>query len=113
MQTSLFWFLNSHPQALAQCDTYLRNKNIKQEAEYDTAGSAKMIATGHLQGVAAVASELAATHYGLEILERGIEDDSNNFTRFLLLRSKPVHLPPGIAAKTSIVFSMKANVAGK
>jgi len=102
----------SHPQALAQCDTYLRDKGIVAEAQYDTAGSAKMIAAEKMQGVAAVASELAARHYGLEILDRGIEDDSNNFTRFLLLRTKPVHLPPGIQAKTSIVFSMKANVAG-
>ena len=102
----------SHPQALAQCDTYLRQKNIHAEAQYDTAGSAKMIAEQQLQGVAAVASKLAAQHYGLEILEEGIEDDSNNFTRFLLLRTRPVHLPPGIQAKTSLVFSMKANVAG-
>jgi exosome complex component RRP43 len=102
----------SHPQALAQCDTYLRNKNIIAEAQYDTAGSAKMIATQKMHGVAAIASELAAQHYGLDILERGIEDDCNNFTRFLLLRTTSVHLPPGIQAKTSLVFSMKANVAG-
>ena len=56
-------------------------------------------------------AELAAKHYGLKILDSGIEDDSNN-TRFLLLRTRPVRLPPGIDAKTSIVFSMKENVAG-
>ena len=102
----------SHPQALAQCDAYLRGKGIVAENQYDTAGSAKMISEGRLEGVAAVASRLAAKHYGLKILDSGIEDDSNNFTRFLLLRTRPVRLPPGIDAKTSIVFSMKENVAG-
>ncbi len=102
----------SHPQALAQCDAYLRGKGIVAESQYDTAGSAKMIAAGQLRGVAAVASVLAAKHYGLEILDSGIEDDSNNFTRFLLLRKEPIRLPPAIDAKTSIVFSMKDNVAG-
>ena len=102
----------SHPQALAQVDTYLRKRKIIAEAQYDTAGSAKMIAAQNLVGVAAVASELAAHHYGLDILDRGIEDDTNNYTRFILLRKTPVRLPAGIPAKTSIVFSMQANVAG-
>ena len=102
----------SHPQALAQVDTYLRKRKIIAEAQYDTAGSAKMIAAQNLVGVAAVASELAAQHYGLDILDRGIEDDTNNYTRFILLRKAPVRLPAGIPAKTSIVFSMQANVAG-
>ena len=41
----------------------------------------------------------------------GIEDDQNNFTRFILLRADPVSLPPGVACKTSIVFSLD-NIAG-
>jgi len=106
----------SHPQALAQCDSYIKrlgNRTSKGapigEAAYDTAGSAKMISDGKLAGVAAICSELAADYYGLEILDRGIEDDQNNFTRFLLLRCNPVRIPPGIPSKTSIVFSLENN----
>lgn len=101
----------SHPQALAQCATYLKSLGVEGEQAYDTAGSAKLIADGNLKGVAAICSELAAGHYGLDILEKGIEDDSNNFTRFLLLRTSPVRIPAGMKCKTSIVFSLD-NIAG-
>jgi len=101
----------SHPQALAQCDSYIRNLGVVKEAAYDTAGSAKLIADGKLVGVAAICSEIAARHYGLEILDEGIEDDDGNFTRFLLLRNAPVRIPLGIKCKTSIVFSLE-NQAG-
>ncbi|CAE7525358.1 TYRAAT2 [Symbiodinium necroappetens] len=101
----------SHPQALAQCSSYLKKQGIVAEAAYDTAGSAKLIAEGKLEGVAAICSELAAEHYGLEVLDKGVEDDDNNFTRFLLLRSEPVSVPPGVKCKTSVVFSLE-NMAG-
>lgn len=96
----------SHPQALAQCDSFIKSKGKKSEAAYDTAGSAKLISEGKLEGVAAICSDLAAGYYGLEVLESGIEDDSSNFTRFLLLRVDPVRIPPGVKSKTSIVFSL-------
>mmetsp|Transcript_62314 Transcript_62314/g.140399 ORF Transcript_62314/g.140399 Transcript_62314/m.140399 type:complete len:629 (-) Transcript_62314:83-1969(-) len=99
----------SHTQALAQCDSYIKRLGVPGEAAYDTAGSAKMILEGKLEGVGAICSELAADYYGLEILDRGIEDDSNNFTRFLLLRRDPVRIPAGIKCKTSIVFSLQNN----
>ncbi|CAK9046367.1 unnamed protein product [Durusdinium trenchii] len=101
----------SHPQALAQCNSYLKSNELVGEAAYDTAGSAKLISEGKLKGVGAICSELAAEHFGLEILEKGIEDDQNNFTRFILLRPHPVHIPPGLPCKTSIVFSLD-NIAG-
>lgn len=101
----------SHPQALAQCDSYIARSGIKKEASYDTAGSAKMISEGKLEGVAAICSELAADYFGLEILDRGIEDDSKNFTRFLLLARCPVRVPVGVKSKTSVVFSL-VNQAG-
>lgn len=101
----------SHPQALAQCNSYLKSNDLVGEAAYDTAGSAKLIAEGPLKGVGAICSELAAEHFGLEVLEKGIEDDPNNFTRFILLRAHPVSLPPGVPCKTSIVFSLD-NIAG-
>ena len=104
----------SHPQALAQCDNFLRGLGITPIPTYDTAGSAKMIAEGRLpdkctpENTAAIASELAGTTYGLNCLDVGIEDDDTNFTRFLLLGRKGVvqHLTKKTPAKTSIVFTL-------
>lgn len=102
----------SHPQALAQCDEYIRDWGVGREATYDTAGSAKMIAEGKLEDAAAIASSLAAQHYGLTILDHGIEDESGNVTRFLLLRREAVHPPSGIPSKTSLTFVLRQNVPG-
>jgi prephenate dehydratase len=103
----------SHPQALAQCDNYLRKFGVIQEPTYDTAGSAKMIRDQGLTDCAAIASDLAAETYGLEVLEQNIEDHDINFTRFLLLSRNSVSalIPPNLPAKTSIVFVVP-NVAG-
>ena len=96
----------SHPQALAQCDNYLRSWGVSREEAYDTAGSAKMIKDNDLRDCAAIASDLAGLTYGLEVLDTNIEDWDNNFTRFLLLSREPVSpmIPPSMPAKTSIVF---------
>ena len=96
----------SHPQALAQCDNYLTALGVIKEATYDTAGSAKMIRDQQLTDCAAIASDIAAETYGLEILDTNIEDHDVNFTRFLLLSRQSVNslIPPTLAAKTSIVF---------
>jgi len=101
----------SHPQALAQCDDYIHRLGVVGEAAFDTAGSAEMIVTQQTRTVGAIASRLAAEYYGLTILEEGIEDDENNFTRFLLLSRKylPIGLPrenPAVEMKTSLVFSL-------
>jgi prephenate dehydratase len=99
----------SHPQALAQCDNYLRTWGVGREETYDTAGSAKMIKDNDLKDCAAIASDLAGQTYGLEVLDSNIEDWDNNFTRFLLLSRQPVssQIPPQMAAKTSIVFVLE------
>ncbi|MFN8413814.1 MAG: prephenate dehydratase [Anaerolineales bacterium] len=99
----------SHPQALGQCAGYLRNHNIKPEQVYDTAGSVKMLKESGARDTAAIASRRAAELYGMEILEEGIEDNQENYTRFLEI-SKQVTQPKG-EAKTSIVFTLK-NVPG-
>ncbi|MBO5780750.1 MAG: prephenate dehydratase [Muribaculaceae bacterium] len=78
--------VNSHPMALMQCEQYLRrHPNLKMIEKYDTAGSAQEIARDKLSGHAAVCGEYAANLYGLEILERGIETNKRNFTRFLIM----------------------------
>ena len=72
--------------ALMQCEQFLRrHPNLKVVERFDTAGSAEEIARDNLVGHAAVCGEYAAELYGLHILERGIETNKRNFTRFLIL----------------------------
>ena len=110
----------SHPQALAQCDNFLRGLGITPIPVYDTAGAAKMISEGAKlppkctpENTAAIASDLAGRTYGLNCLDTGIEDDDTNFTRFLLLSRKDVmqHLTKKMPTKTSVVFTLP-NTAG-
>jgi len=67
----------SHPQALAQCEGYLRAlRGVEVEPVYDTAGSVKMIADGGANPtLAAIASRRAAQLYGMQILAENIEDN--------------------------------------
>jgi len=96
----------SHPQALAQCESYLRTlQGVKVEPSYDTAGSVKLIAEQRDPGLAAIASRRAAELYGMKVLSQDIEDHAANITRFLVIARQP--LPPSDDAKTSIVFSIK------
>ena len=95
----------SHPQALGQCAAYLRNLGVKVEAVYDTAGSVKMLKESGARDRAAIASRRAAEIYGMEILDEGIEDNPENYTRFLAI-SKNAVKPEG-ESKTSIVFTLK------
>lgn len=98
----------SHPQALSQCDGYLTRMGVVKEAVDDTAGAAKMIAAGQMRECAAVASSRAAELYGLEVLDSGIQDDQDNFTRFIALSREPIQPAAGPTCqyKTSIVFSL-------
>jgi prephenate dehydratase len=96
----------SHPQALAQCDAYLRSLGkVTAEAAYDTAGSVKIVREQDDQALAAIASRRAAELYGMRVLAEDIEDNPANITRFLVISCQP--LDPGSDAKTSIVFSLK------
>ncbi|HEX2993168.1 MAG TPA: prephenate dehydratase [Anaerolineales bacterium] len=95
----------SHPQALGQCAAYLRNLGIKAEPVYDTAGSVKMLKESGAKDTAAIASRRAAEIYGMQILEEGIEDNPENYTRFLAISKEAVQ-PEG-ESKTSIVFTLK------
>ena len=95
----------SHPQALAQCDRFLRTlSGVEIIATYDTAGSAKMIADQKLGDAAAVASERAAQVFGLEPLRSSIQDYETNTTRFLVVGLAPLSSAP--ADKTTIVFTL-------
>lgn len=96
----------SHPQALGQCAAHLRALGVKTEAVYDTAGSVKMLRESGARDTAAVASRRAAEIYGMQILEEGIEDNPENYTRFLAISKTAAEGPHG-EAKTSIVFTLK------
>ena len=100
----------SHPQALGQCAAYLRNLGIKPETVYDTAGSVKMLKASGERNTAAIASRRAAELYEMNIIEEGIEDNPETYTRFLAI-SKKVIQPEGDpqegSAKTSIVFTLR------
>src|SRR6187431_1890552 len=95
----------SHPQALGQCAAYLRNLGIKAESVYDTAGSVKILKESGARDTAAIASRRAAEIYEMQILEEGIEDHPENYTRFLAVARESTK--PNAEAKTSIVFTLK------
>jgi prephenate dehydratase len=101
----------SHPVALEQCTRLLRRlKSVEKISFYDTAGSVKFIRDRGLRNAAAIASEEAARIYGMQILRRNVEDDSENHTRFLAL-SRRGNFPRG-GTKTSIVFGLKNEPGG-
>jgi len=95
----------SHPQALGQCQAFLRQLGCELVPTYDTAGSVKMIKEQGIKDGAAIASARAAEIYGMQILARGIEDNQNNTTRFFILGKEDS--PPSGDDKTSIVFSVR------
>ncbi len=82
----------SHPQGLEQCSDFLRNLGVEQVPAYDTAGSAKLIRQEGRMGAAAIASRRAAEIYRLEILADSIQNQADNFTRFLAIALP--HKPP-------------------
>ncbi|MBN1811675.1 MAG: prephenate dehydratase [Anaerolineae bacterium] len=97
--------VRSHPQALAQCEHFLGRYGLLAEPAFDTAGSARDLAENPEPGVGAIAGELAAEMYGLEIVERNIEDFHFNYTRFFLLSMDDPPRPQ--RPKTSLVFSAR------
>jgi prephenate dehydratase len=108
--------VRSHAQALGQCRTWLRSyvPHATTEATPDTAGAARAVAAAGDPTVAAIASERAAEQYGLTILAEGLEDDVQNFTRFLVLAPENGDVSPigSGPQKTSVAFVLQDNVPG-
>jgi len=92
----------SHPQALAQCERYLKDLGVTVEAVYDTAGGAKLVAEQTLTNAAALASRRAADVFGLQVLQEAVQDFEYNITRFAIIGGAP---SPD-ANKTVIVFAL-------
>lgn len=92
----------SHPQALSQCRGFIARNKLEGRPFYDTAGAAMMLARERPAASAAIASDLCAELYDLEILKENIEDEAANSTRFLVLAREPSAQK---GDKCSIVFS--------
>lgn len=98
-------FVRSHPQALSQCERFLKRHKMQPVVWYDTAGSALDLSKDCAPHTGALASRLAADLYGLEIIEPDVEDMPFNFTRFFVLgHEDPIR---GEYNKTSIVFATR------
>ena len=95
----------SHEQAISQCSQFLKKfgKDVRITAVSNTAVAAEMVAKSERQDVAAICSRNCMELYGLSALERSIQDQGNNYTRFICI-SKNMEIFPG-ADRTSIMLS--------
>jgi prephenate dehydratase len=99
--------VESHPIALAQCRGFFdRHPHLEPRATYDTAGSAMEVAHARDPRRAALASRIAAAHYGLEILAADVEDRPDNQTRFVAIGRRAAPLADGIAARTILLVTV-------
>ncbi|HBG9332077.1 prephenate dehydratase [Listeria monocytogenes] len=105
----------SHPQALAQCHTFLQAElyGVEREVTPSTAYAAKWVSNNPTELVAAIAPRMAANEYGLEIVKENAQDFELNQTRFFVLSRKPVSiLLPKEEEKTSISVILPNNMPG-
>lgn len=93
----------SHEQAIMQCDDYLKNfPHAKITICENTAEAAKMVAASDRTDIAALASYECGQLYGLTCLQEAVQDNGNNYTRFICI-SKKLEIYPG-ADKTSLML---------
>ncbi|MFC7705795.1 prephenate dehydratase [Plastorhodobacter daqingensis] len=98
----------SHTVLLGQCRDFLRAHGIHGITGADTAGSARAVAEKADPALAALASELAGEIYGLDVLARHIEDQSNNTTRFFVMsREADMSRRGSSGMMTSFVFRVR------
>ena len=102
--------VRSHAQALSQCSKIILDNKLKAIVSADTAGSAKFISEKKNKSEAAIASELAAKIYNLEILKSNVEDEEGNVTRFLVMGKEVEHPEYSKDKKyiTSCIFKLKS-----
>jgi len=102
--------VHSHIHALGQCRKYIRKNGWKAVVAGDTAGAAKMISEVKDRTMAALSPALAATLYGLDIIEENVEDTDSNVTRFVVLtKSKQwAERPsPDVKMMTTFIFRVR------
>ena len=101
--------VRSHAQAIGQCQKIISQYKLRPIISADTAGSAKFISQKKDKSESALASDLAAQIYGLEILKNKVEDEEGNVTRFLIMGNEKKH--PELKNKkyiTSCMFRVKS-----
>ena len=97
----------SHPQALSQCAEYLKKLGVKTEAVESTALAAKIVSEGDDPTLAALCSADCSKVYGLQILEKGVQDSAVNSTRFICI-AKNLTIYKG-ADRISVMMSISHN----
>ena len=102
----------SHGQALSQCSKFIKSNNLIEHVRADTAGSAEMVSKEKDKSKAAIASSLSAKTYNLEIIQKNIENEKGNLTRFLIM-GKNISQPEFGNKKyiTSFLFKLKSKPA--
>ena len=102
----------SHAQALSQCSKFIRSNKLIEHVSADTAGSAEMVSKTGDKSKGAIASTLSAKTYGLEIIQKNIENEKGNLTRFLVM-GKNISQPELKDKKyiTSFLFKLKSKPA--
>lgn len=78
----------SHSQALKQCSSYIKNLGVCSEAMENTGVAAKLVSESSDLSVGAICSKECAEYYGLKIIDENIEDNSQNYTRFIIISKK-------------------------
>ncbi len=95
----------SHEQAINQCANYLAGlKNVKVTVVENTAMAARMVAQSERTDVAALSSRFCGEEYGLNLLETNVQDQDNNYTRFICISKNP-EIYPG-ADRTSLMMTV-------
>ena len=102
----------SHGQALSQCSKFIKSNSLIEHVRADTAGSAEMVSKEKDKSKAAIASSLSAKTYNLEIIQKNIENEKGNLTRFLIM-GKNISQPEFGNKKyiTSFLFKLKSKPA--
>ena len=95
----------SHEQAIQQCGAFLAGlKGVKATVVENTAVASQMVAQSERTDVAALSSRFCAEHYGLSILQENVQDQDNNYTRFICISKQP-EIYPG-ADRTSLMMTL-------
>ena len=98
----------SHEQAVNQCAAFLAGmKGVKVTVVENTAVAAKMVAESEDPGVAALSSRFCAEHYGLQTLQANVQDQDNNYTRFICISKKPEIYPGADRTSFMMIISHK------
>ena len=101
----------SHPQALAQCEPYIKKHGLLTVSASNTAEAARLIAEKNDRSVAAIASYETAALYGLNLLDHDINESSGNTTRFAVL-SREANEPAGSEKGTFVIMFTVNDEAG-